>query len=109
MSDLTKSQGVLDDAGMKESELRLFRYRGHGNPGPLRAETVDGQRVPVGGDVIVGIDGQPIASHHDLARQLLLETQPGQEIQVTVLRDGERVTETLTLERRPDPQAEGDV
>lgn len=43
MSDLTKSQGVLDDAGMKESELRLFRYRGCGNPGPLRAETVDGR------------------------------------------------------------------
>jgi coenzyme F420 hydrogenase subunit beta len=43
MSDLTKSQGVLDEAGMKESELRLFRYRGHGNPGPLRAETVDGR------------------------------------------------------------------
>ncbi len=42
MSDLTKSQGVLDDAGMKESQLRLFRYRGHGNPGPLRAETNDG-------------------------------------------------------------------
>lgn len=43
MSDLTKSRGVLDDAGFKESELRLFRYRGHGNPGPLRAETHDGR------------------------------------------------------------------
>ena len=43
MSDLTKSQDVLDEAGMKESELTLFRYRGHGNPGPLRAETRDGR------------------------------------------------------------------
>lgn len=43
MSDLTKSRDVLDEAGMQESELALFRYRGHGNPGPLRAETRDGR------------------------------------------------------------------
>ena len=43
MSDLTKSRQVLDEAGMEETELRLFRYRGHGNPGPLRAETGDGR------------------------------------------------------------------
>jgi len=43
MSDLTKSQGVLDSAGMAESELQRFRYRGHGNPGPLHAETTDGR------------------------------------------------------------------
>lgn len=47
LSDLTKSQGVLDDAGMRESRLRLFRYRGHGNPGPLRAETTDGRAQEV--------------------------------------------------------------
>lgn len=54
MSDLTKSQGVLDDAGMEESQLRLFRYRGHGNPGPLRAETADGRAHEVGYNTMWG-------------------------------------------------------
>ncbi|SDF91744.1 coenzyme F420 hydrogenase subunit beta [Limimonas halophila] len=54
MSDLTKSQGVLDDHGMRESELSLFRYRGHGNPGPLRAETEDGRAVEIGYNAMWG-------------------------------------------------------
>ncbi len=41
-SRLSKSQGVLDDFGVDEHELSLFRYRGFGNPGPTRIETVGG-------------------------------------------------------------------
>jgi S1-C subfamily serine protease len=67
----------------------------------------NGQPTYVGGDVLVGVEGQPITSQHDLARYLLLRTQPGDEVEVTVIRDGERVTETLTLDRRPDPRTEG--
>jgi len=33
-SELTKSQEILDGFGIDEKELSLFRYRGHGNPGP---------------------------------------------------------------------------
>ena len=42
-SDLGKSAELLDRFGVDESELRLFRYRGHGNPGPTRVETKDGR------------------------------------------------------------------
>ena len=41
-SDLGKSRSVLDHLGVAEEELRLFRYRGHGNPGLTRIETRDG-------------------------------------------------------------------
>jgi coenzyme F420 hydrogenase subunit beta len=37
-SRLTKSLAVLDTAGLEESEVTLFRYRGDGNPGPTRVE-----------------------------------------------------------------------
>lgn len=40
-SELGKSQEVLADFGIQEDELRLFRYRGHGNPGLTRIETKD--------------------------------------------------------------------
>jgi coenzyme F420 hydrogenase subunit beta len=42
-SELTKSQEILDEFGIDERELSLFRYRGHGNPGPTRVETTDGR------------------------------------------------------------------
>ena len=42
-SDLTKSEEVLQRFNVRESELALFRYRGHGNPGLTRVETKDGR------------------------------------------------------------------
>jgi len=42
-SDLTKSEQVLQRCNIHERELALFRYRGHGNPGPTRLETKDGR------------------------------------------------------------------
>jgi coenzyme F420 hydrogenase subunit beta len=42
-SDLTKSEEILRQFGMREEELSLFRYRGNGNPGLTRLETRDGR------------------------------------------------------------------
>ncbi|MDJ1178664.1 Coenzyme F420 hydrogenase/dehydrogenase, beta subunit C-terminal domain [Roseofilum sp. BLCC_M91] len=41
MSDLSKILSALDQFGIRESELRSFRYRGYGNPGLTRMETKD--------------------------------------------------------------------
>ena len=43
-SRLTKSTAVLDEFGLDETEVALFRYRGHGNPGPTVVETRAGER-----------------------------------------------------------------
>ena len=40
-SDLRKSEEVLQLFRIREQELVLFRYRGHGNPGATRVETKD--------------------------------------------------------------------
>jgi coenzyme F420 hydrogenase subunit beta len=42
-SDLTKSEEVVGELGIRPGELSLFRYRGHGCPGPTRLETQDGR------------------------------------------------------------------
>jgi coenzyme F420 hydrogenase subunit beta len=42
-SELGKSQDVLARFGVAERDLALFRYRGHGSPGPTRIETRDGR------------------------------------------------------------------
>ncbi|MCE2513175.1 MAG: Coenzyme F420 hydrogenase/dehydrogenase, beta subunit C-terminal domain [Acidimicrobiia bacterium] len=43
-SRLTKSQAVLEEFGIDEDDVALFRYRGHGNPGPTVVETRAGER-----------------------------------------------------------------
>ncbi len=68
---------------------------------PQRAETVDGQRVPAGGDVIVGVDDAAVETDHDLLRYIALETDPGETVAVEVVREGERQTVELTLGERP--------
>jgi S1-C subfamily serine protease len=68
-----------------------------------RVSVVRGREVPTGGDVIVAIGGEPVDSHEALMRHLLLETAPGEEVTVDLLRDGERLTERVTLAERPAP------
>ncbi|HKJ58355.1 MAG TPA: trypsin-like peptidase domain-containing protein [Halobacteriales archaeon] len=67
------------------------------------SETVGGQSIPTGGDVIVAVDGQPIDAHQDLSRYLALEASPGQAVSFTVVRNGTRQTVDLTLGSRPTP------
>ena len=42
-SDLGKSRALLQEYGLREDELSVFRYRGFGNPGLTRVETNDGR------------------------------------------------------------------
>ena len=63
---------------------------------------VDGRRIPVGGDIITAIDGEPVVTFEDILLYLTLNTRPGQQVVLTVLRDGEFQDITVTLQRRPD-------
>ncbi len=54
-----------------------------------------------GGDVITAIDGQLVFSFSDLISYLVTEVAVGDEIVLTVLRDGVQVDLALTLEPRP--------
>jgi 2-alkenal reductase len=60
--------------------------------------TVAGQEVPYGGDVIIAIEGEPIVNINELIAYLAENTRPGDQVSLTVLRDGgnqENVTVTL--------------
>ena len=80
------SDGPADKAGLKASG---------------RTVTLSGQDVQVGGDVIVAIDGHPVASFEDLVAYLVRSTTPGQQVALTVLRDGREQQVALTLGERP--------
>jgi S1-C subfamily serine protease len=56
--------------------------------------------IPTGGDVIVAVDGKRLTRRDDLA-DVISAKSTGAEVELAVLRDGERRTVTLELGRRP--------
>jgi len=60
-----------------------------------------GEDVGIGGDVIVGIDGQAVRQFDDLLVHLIKEKNPGDQVVLTIVRDGKRIETTLTLGERP--------
>ena len=54
-----------------------------------------------GGDLIVGIDDEPVKEFTDLLSYLIFETEVGQTIDLTIIRNGETITVPLTLSERP--------
>ena len=63
--------------------------------------TVDGQELPVGGDVITAINGQPIKKMDELIAYLNDQTEVGQTVQLSLLRDGKEMTLDVILAARP--------
>jgi 2-alkenal reductase len=68
--------------------------------GTSNTTTQDGREVAVGGDVITAIDGQPVNTFDDLLVYLSLQTSPGQEVTLTILRDGRYQDVSVTLGTR---------
>ena len=69
--------------------------------GTQSQKRVNGTVVPVGGDVIIGINGTKVTTRQELSSYLALEASPGETVDITVLRDGARQTLELTLGKRP--------
>ena len=80
-----QSGGPADQAGM------------HGSFKPV---LINGQRVLIGGDVITAIDGTSIANFDDL-QAYLQNAKPGQQVKLTILRDGKEQTLSATLAEHP--------
>lgn len=53
------------------------------------------------GDYITAINGEPVKNSDELLSYLVFETEAGDTVELTVLRDGEEVTLPLTLGERP--------
>lgn len=63
-------------------------------------ETVNGQERPTGGDVIVAFAGQEITSAAEL-QSAVDAMRPGDEVSITILRDGKRRNVDVDLALRP--------
>jgi 2-alkenal reductase len=55
-----------------------------------------------GGDLITAVDGQEILEFSQLLSYMMLNKQPGDEMVLTILRNGQEMTLTVELGERPD-------
>ena len=62
---------------------------------------LEGRDWPIGGDIIVAIDGEAVTTIDDVITYLVGKTRPDQDVTMEVLRDGERELLTVTLGTRP--------
>jgi S1-C subfamily serine protease len=71
-----------------------------GIKGGNTSATIEGAEVTLGGDIIVKLEGKTISEMEDLV-SVIEGKRPGDEMEVTVLRDGKEQTLTVTLGNRP--------
>ena len=78
--------GPADQAGVQggDREVQLGRFS-----------------LPVGGDVLVAIDEQQLRTSRDLTMYLDTQTEVGQRVKLTLVRNGEEVVIEATLGERP--------
>jgi S1-C subfamily serine protease len=74
--------------------------------GSDRQIEIDGQPTRVGGDVIVAIDGQPVRDFEDLVAYLVRETNVGQAVTLTVLRNDKEEAIQVELAARPKQEVQ---
>jgi S1-C subfamily serine protease len=68
--------------------------------GSYKPATINGQSLLVGGDIITAVDDQPVNQMEDL-QGFIRQAEPGQQVSLTVLRDGKRTELSVTLAERP--------
>ncbi|MEM3160598.1 MAG: trypsin-like peptidase domain-containing protein [Nitrososphaera sp.] len=97
--ELDEPRGVLVVEVVAGGPAEKAGLRGGDNP-----TRIEGQTVPLGGDIILELDGNPIRKLDDILVYLQREKTVGDTLELTILRDGTVMNIDLTLEARPSAQ-----
>lgn len=73
--------------------------------GGLRTVQVRGQAVCIGGDIIVAINGEYVATMDELVTYLIVNTRPNDRVTLLVIRDQVTFEVSLVLRERPSSDA----
>ena len=95
---LEKPQGILVIDVTSGSPADLAGLRG-GN----QAVIVDGQEIPLGGDVITSVDGIPVRTMADLVVYMERNISPRDSVDLGIIRDGKELSINVILGERPLP------
>jgi S1-C subfamily serine protease len=84
-------QDVVPDGPADEAGIEAGSAQAQIGPGAIK----------IGGDIITGVEGEPIDSMEDVIGAVE-DLEPGDDLELTVLRDGDEETVTAQLADRPD-------
>jgi S1-C subfamily serine protease len=84
--------GVVDQGGPAEKA---------GLRGSTGTTAIDGINVPIGGDVVVSINGKSIGDFNDLVAEIASQN-PGDQVDLTIIRNGQQRNVTVQLAPRPE-------
>jgi S1-C subfamily serine protease len=90
MIDSVQAGGPADKAGLRGARSHITFQ---GQPG-----------IPVGGDVIVAVDGRPLTRPDDLS-DIVATHRPGETVNLQIVRSGKHVTVPVKLAARPEQPA----
>jgi putative serine protease PepD len=85
VQEVTKG-GPSDEAGVEGGET---------------SATIGGAEVALGGDIITEVDGEKVTEMEEIV-EIVNGMEPGEELELTLLRDGKTKSATVTLGDRPD-------
>lgn len=105
ISGVTMNPGIAESIGVTSSqEGVLIVDISRGGPadkagliGSSQQRTASGTMKITGGDIITAINGVPIKTYEDLVSYMFNNTEVGQKIALTILRNGNEKTVDLTL------------
>ncbi len=105
LSDLRGLTEVLNlgtDSGILITNVRVGSPAAEsGLIGASQRVRVGNYLIPAGGDVVVSIDGRNVTSMNDVST-ILEPHQPGERVELTVFRNGQRINTQLTLQEEPE-------
>jgi S1-C subfamily serine protease len=96
--NLPVDEGVLVQEVVKDSPADDA-----GVEGGRTSATIEGAQARLGGDVITEVDGRKVASMDEIV-EIVNESKPGDELELTIVRGGDTRNVTVTLGDRPQPE-----
>ncbi|MEP7288252.1 MAG: trypsin-like peptidase domain-containing protein [Chloroflexota bacterium] len=93
---LPVNSGILISEVVADSPAEQAGLRG-GN----KSQSIRGVEVPIGGDIIVAINGQPLRDMDALLAYLVANAAPGDIVTLTIVRDNTTIDVKVTLKVRP--------
>lgn len=111
VSGTDMTPGIAEAIGLKEPRGFLIVDVVAGSPaekaglkGGDKSTTIDGRPIDLGGDVIVSIDGKLVRKIDDILVYLQREKSVGDNLQLTIMREGKTMQISVALGVRPGLQ-----
>ncbi|HEU4822826.1 MAG TPA: trypsin-like peptidase domain-containing protein [Nitrososphaeraceae archaeon] len=98
-SDVAKREGL--QRSVKGIIVDSIVKNGPADKAGINGSTTNQYGERIGGDIITAVDGNPIIRMEDLISYLEIQKSPGENMTLTVLKDGKTIDKQITIGQRP--------